>query len=110
MQRGARAAARFPARSERTRRTPALVQRPEPQLHHDDPPSIAGPVGPANPWDWRILANGRLDALLYERSTIDTSLPVAALRARSDVTEKAKASGTDPEFSRRIRAGLPGLR
>jgi hypothetical protein len=67
-------------------------------------------VAPSNPWDWRILANGRLDELLYERASIDTSLPFAEMRARSDITEKAKAAGTDPEFSRRIRAGLPGLR
>ena len=66
-------------------------------------------VGPSNPWDWRILANGRLDELLYERGTIDTSLPFADLRERSDITEKAKAAGTDPAFSRDIREGLPGF-
>ncbi len=66
-------------------------------------------VGPSNPWDWRILANGRLDELLYERGTIDTSLPFAELRARSDISEKAKAAGTDPAFSHRIREGLPGF-
>ena len=67
-------------------------------------------VGPSNPWDWCILANGRLDELLYERGAIDTSLPFADLRERSDITEKAKAAGTDPGFSRDIREGLPGFR
>ena len=33
-----------------------------------------------------------------ERASIDTSLPFAEMRARSDITEKAKAAGTDPEF------------
>ena len=65
-------------------------------------------IGAANPWDWRILANGRIDQLLYERGNIDTSLPFAELRARSDITAKAKAADADPDFSQRIRAGLPG--
>ena len=67
-------------------------------------------VGPSNPWDWCILANGRLDELLYERGAIDTSLPFADLRERSDITAKAKAAGTDPAFSRDIREALPGFR
>jgi hypothetical protein len=66
-------------------------------------------TGAANPWDWRILANGRLDQMLYERGNVDTSLPFAELRARSDVTEKAKAADADPAFSQRIRAGVPGF-
>jgi hypothetical protein len=66
-------------------------------------------TGAANPWDWRILANGRLDQLLYERGNVDTTLPFAELRARSDVTEKAKAADADPAFSQRIRAGVPGF-
>ena len=62
----------------------------------------------AFPWDWRLLANGLADELSYERGSIDTSLPFAELRRRSDITQKAKAAGHDPEFSRRIREGLPG--
>ena len=50
-------------------------------------------IGAAQSFDWRILANGRLDELMYERGGIDTSLPFAELRARSDVTAKAKAAG-----------------
>jgi hypothetical protein len=66
-------------------------------------------VGGSNPWDWRILANGRLDELLYERGNVDTALPFAELRARSDITSKAKAADADPAFSERIREGVPGL-
>ena len=65
-------------------------------------------LGTAGALDWRILVNGRLDELLYERGAIDTSLPLAELRAKSDVTEKAKAADDAPDFSRRIREGLPG--
>jgi len=66
-------------------------------------------VAPNNPFDWRILINGRLDELGYERGTIDTSLPFAELRRVSDIGEKARAADQAPDFSRRIRDGLPGF-
>src|SRR5271166_6016563 len=53
--------------------------------------------------DWRLLANGHLDQLLYERRQIDTELPFAELRARSNITERAKSAGNSPDFSARIR-------
>ena len=59
--------------------------------------------------DWRLLANGHLDELLYERGQIDTDLPFADLRARSNITESAKAAGDSPDFSIRIRQGLPRI-
>ena len=43
-------------------------------------------IGAGGRLDWRLLANGHLDELLYERGQIDTSLPFAALRARSNIT------------------------
>jgi Domain of unknown function (DUF4105) len=57
--------------------------------------------------DWRLLANGHLDQLLFERGQIDTGLPFIALRARSNITERAKTAGDSPDFSARIRQGLP---
>jgi hypothetical protein len=67
-------------------------------------------VGAAGSLAWRILANGHLDELLYERSRIDTSLPLADLRTRNNITEKAKAADDSPDFSARIRQGLPETR
>ena len=61
----------------------------------------------AQPFDWRMLANGYIDQLLYERGNLDRSLPFPELRARSLIVAKAKAADQDPEFSRRIREGLP---
>jgi hypothetical protein len=65
-------------------------------------------VAPGNPWNWRILVNGRIDELGYTRGNINTSLPFAELRQRSAIAEKAKAADQDPAFSERIREGLPG--
>jgi hypothetical protein len=67
-------------------------------------------VGPVQPWSWQLLANGYLDRLWYDRGVLDRSLPFDELRARSDITERAKAAGTDDHFSERIREGLPGKR
>jgi hypothetical protein len=64
-------------------------------------------IGAGRNLDWRLLANGHLDQLLYERAQIDTSLPFAELKARSDITEKAKAADDSPDFSAKIRQGLP---
>jgi hypothetical protein len=66
-------------------------------------------VGVARALNWRLFANGYLDELMYERGTIDTSLPLPELRRRSEITEKAKSAGSAPDFSRRIREGLPGF-
>ena len=62
-------------------------------------------VAAGRPWDWRILANGRLD----ERGQIDTSLPFPELKARSDMTGRAKAADAALDFSSRIRKGVPGM-
>ena len=60
--------------------------------------------------DWRLLANGYGDQMLYERGSIDTSLPFAELREKSHINARAKALDQDPGFSRGIREGLPDPR
>jgi hypothetical protein len=64
-------------------------------------------VGVHNPWNWRLLVNGRGDELLYARGTINRELPFAEMKSRSDITARARAAGSDPAFSARIRDGLP---
>jgi hypothetical protein len=59
------------------------------------------------PLSWKLLANGYLDELLYERGSLGKSLPLAELRTRSEVTERAKAAGMSDDFSARIREGIP---
>jgi hypothetical protein len=66
-------------------------------------------VSPGRPWDWRILANGSLDQLGYQRRTIETGdLPFEELRARSAVSARAREAPVGPDYSARIRTGLPG--
>jgi hypothetical protein len=63
-------------------------------------------IGAAMPWDWRLLANGYLDEMLYERAVVATGRPFAALKADALVNARAREADQDPEFSRRIREGL----
>lgn len=62
------------------------------------------------PWDWRLLLNGKADELMYERKTIVTAgLPFPELKQRSLIDEAAKAANDAPDFSQRIRLGVPGF-
>ncbi len=65
-------------------------------------------VAPRNPFSWKILVNGFIDELAYDRESIDTSLPFEELRRQSDITARAQAAADDQAFSSLIREGLPG--
>jgi hypothetical protein len=60
-------------------------------------------------WDWRMLVNGYFDEFLYERGVIDVSLPFSELKRISLVNSKAREADDDPDFSAKIRKGLPGF-
>lgn len=64
-------------------------------------------IGAARPWDWRLLVNGYLDQLLYEEGILDPELPFAEVKRRGRVDERARAAGDAPDFSARIRDGVP---
>jgi len=61
------------------------------------------------PWDWRMLLNGHLDELLYERGALVTNLPFADLKKISNINVRAKAADSAADFSQLIRKGLPGF-
>ncbi|UHQ19853.1 DUF4105 domain-containing protein [Lysobacter sp. KIS68-7] len=67
----------------------------------------ANRAGRTGPLDYRHVLNGYSDRYLYRRGFIDTSLPFADLRAMSRINAKAEEAADSPEFSRRIREGLP---
>lgn len=63
-----------------------------------------------SPWDWRILANGRGDEMMFERAALATSgLPFPELRRRALVNPAAQAANDDANFSSHIREGRPGF-
>jgi hypothetical protein len=63
-------------------------------------------MGVSMAFDWRIIVNGYLNDLLYERGIIDTSRPSAEVKAASLIDDRAKAADRDADFSRRIREGI----
>ncbi|WP_198947355.1 DUF4105 domain-containing protein [Cellulosimicrobium sp. KWT-B] len=68
------------------------------------------PTNERTPWDWRILVNGKADELLYERGLIaHDGLRFPELKERSRINQRARAADQDPDFSTRVREGLPGF-
>ena len=68
-------------------------------------------VNPGSPpFSWKVLLSGYTPQFAYELGRLDTSLPFEKLRRRSRVNDRAQAADQDPEFSQRIRDGLPGMR
>lgn len=61
------------------------------------------------PWNWRMLLNGHLDELLYERGMIVTNLPFVELKKLSHINAQARAADSAVDFSQQIRKGLPGF-
>jgi hypothetical protein len=67
-------------------------------------------IAARSPWDLRILLNGRIDEMFYERGMLVTDgLTFPELRRRALINAAAKAADQDTEFSRRIRTGIPGF-
>jgi hypothetical protein len=58
-------------------------------------------------FSWSILLNGYSDHLIYDRASVDTSRPFEELRTMSRINDAAHAAAHDPDFSKKIRVGLP---
>lgn len=59
------------------------------------------------PRDWRWLANGHLDELLYEMGAVNHALPFDEFKRLSYINPKAQAVPAHGDFSAAIRKGLP---
>ena len=70
---------------------------------------LAGSDSRRSWWSWKLFLNGHLDELAYDIGAIDRSLPFPVLKAKSLVNDRAKAANAEPQFSARIREGLPGM-
>jgi hypothetical protein len=60
------------------------------------------------PLSWKVLLSGYAAQYAYEQGRLDTSLPFEELQRRSRINDAARAADQAPDFSRRIREGLPG--
>jgi hypothetical protein len=64
----------------------------------------------SQPWDWRILLNGKADEMAYEKGMIATGgLPFQQLKQRAWINPAARADNDDPDFSALIRKNRPGF-
>jgi hypothetical protein len=64
---------------------------------------LAQRSGARGKFDPRLLLNGDVDELLYEKGFLDTSLPFPQLRARAQINAAAQQAGDTADFSRLIR-------
>jgi hypothetical protein len=60
-------------------------------------------------WDRRMLFNGALDRLMYDRKLLDQDLPFETLKKKSWVNDIANAAPEDG-FGDHVRRNLPGYR
>jgi hypothetical protein len=60
-------------------------------------------------FDWRLIANGYLDEMLYEWGSLEQTLPFSELKERSLINPQARSADSGEDFSRQIRMGLPGM-
>lgn len=81
-------------------------------LTHNCTTAIRGHTRPytkKRPLDWRLLANGYLDTLLYDRKVVDTNIPFKELEKQVHINETAVQWDGHEDFSNYIREGLPGM-
>jgi hypothetical protein len=69
----------------------------------------ANKAGRSGRFSLKHLLNGLIDQYIYAAGVVDTSLPFEELRRRSRITAVAQAAEGAPDFSARIRAGLPAI-
>jgi len=58
-------------------------------------------------YNWKVLLSGYAPLYAYENGALDTSISFGELKRRSYINPKAHTIGNDPEFSQKIREGLP---
>ena len=91
-----------------------LVEKPKwyNALTHNCTTTIRGHTRPytqKHPFDWRLLANGYLDTMLYDRGAVDTTIPFENLKKQAHINSNALEWNDNQDFSNFIRQGLPGI-
>ena len=71
---------------------------------------IASDVANPQPWNYKILVNGTMDELLYNRGRMVTDgLPFSDLKSKAHINAIARAADKYPDFSAIIRTNRPGF-
>lgn len=68
---------------------------------------LAQTIWPDLKLDWRVIASGYGPDFAYDLGAVDTSIPLAELKARARVTEKGQAAGDTDLYSAAIRESMP---
>jgi hypothetical protein len=61
------------------------------------------------PFSWKILLSGHAAEYIYDNGGMGKALSFPELQERSLINAVAQRADTAPDFSQRIRAGLPGM-
>ena len=69
----------------------------------------ANKIGPSRGFNIRHFLNGFIDRYVYATGLIETDLPFDELRRRSHLNEVVAKEYNAPDFSERIRAGIPTI-
>lgn len=74
-------------------------------------PALPEPIQeePTAALDPKLIFNGYADEYVYDHGEFATKMPFDELKERSRITERAHAADQAPDFSRRIRSGLPTI-
>ncbi len=70
---------------------------------------LAKQIAPGLPLDYRLLVSGYFAEYARDLGVLTPGVPFATLKARGRITERARAAGDAPDFSRQIRRGVPGI-
>lgn len=60
------------------------------------------------PMDYRLVLSGYLPGYIHRLGALERGYDLDTLRARGRIADRALAAGDAPDFSARIRAGMPG--
>lgn len=70
---------------------------------------LAKQIAPGLPLDYRLLVSGYFAEYARDLGVLTPGVDFATLKARGRITDRARAAGDDPAFSRLIRVGVPGV-
>ncbi len=70
---------------------------------------LAKLVVPGLPLDYRLLASGHFAEYVHEQGGLIKNVPFETLRRLGRITDRAKATGINEDYSKAIRMGVPGV-